>query len=84
MPLEAAGHSIPPDAIGASPLIRLADCACSHLLHTIVMAPDDGEFELRYDDYAEVCREAGVDPLTFEALRRSIAALTEAPQPTMH
>jgi hypothetical protein len=38
---------------------------------------------LLYCDYALSCREAGVEPLTFEALQQLIAALTEAP-PTIH
>jgi len=39
---------------------------------------------LLYCDYALSCRELGVEPLTLDALRQLIAALTEAPQPTIH
>lgn len=43
------------------------------------MALEDCEFvfELRYADYSQSCREAGVEPSTFEALKQLIAALTE-------
>jgi hypothetical protein len=47
------------------------------------MAQDDCEFELRYDDYAQSCREAGVEPLTLDALQHLIDALTETPLPTI-
>ncbi len=45
---------------------------------------EDCELELRYHDYSEACREAGVEPLTFEALQHFIEALTETPKPTVH
>ena len=38
------------------------------------------EFVLLYDDYAQTCRELGVEPLTLEALQQLIAALPETPQ----
>ena len=41
------------------------------------MAPDDFELALLYDNYAQSCREAGVEPLTLEALQQLIAAPTE-------
>ena len=34
-------------------------------------------------DHALSCREAGVEPLTLDALQRLIAALTDTPQPTI-
>jgi len=43
------------------------------------MAPEDRELELRYDDYAVSCREAGVELLTLEALQRFIEVLTHVP-----
>jgi hypothetical protein len=39
---------------------------------------------LLYCDYAQSCREAGVEPLTLPALQQLIAALTETPHPTIH
>ena len=43
------------------------------------MAQEDRELELRYDDYAASCREAGVEPLTLEALQQFIDVLTHDP-----
>jgi len=43
------------------------------------MALEDSELELRHDDYAAPCREAGVEPLTSEALQRFIDVLTHDP-----
>ena len=43
------------------------------------MAQEDRELELRYDDYAVSCREAGVELLTLEALQRFIEVLTHVP-----
>lgn len=36
-------------------------------------------FVLLYCDYALTCREAGVEPLSVDALQRLTAALTETP-----
>ena len=67
-------------------LIRLANCAGWSLAATIHRMALEGDyvFELRYEDYSQACREAGVVPLTLDALQHLIAALTEAPQRTIH
>jgi len=46
---------------GASPrpFVRLRVHKCQP--HIVSMAPDDCEFVPLYDDYAETCREAGVE-----------------------
>ena len=52
------------------------------MVYTIAhMTPEICEFVLLYDAYTESCREAGVEPLTLEALQQLIAVLTETPQP---
>ena len=75
----------PPSRSGCKlPLPVAADCVRSPGAHNPRMALEDCEFELRYDDYAQSCREAGVEPLTLEALQQLIATLTETPHATIH
>jgi hypothetical protein len=50
--------------------------------HACGVGDNELEFVLTYADYVDECRIAGVEPLTFDALRELVIRLNDSP--TVH